>query len=87
VARRIVFYLDEGDRVQAGARFGIVKFGSRMDVIVPPSVSFDAAEGDRVRAGETVLARLPAPAANTSATDAATDASSVADAPRPAAAP
>ncbi len=85
VARRIVFYLDEGDRVRAGARFGIVKFGSRMDVIVPPSVSFAAAEGDRVRAGETVLARLPA--ADTSAADTSASDAVSADAPRPAAAP
>ncbi len=59
VARRIVCYLEEGDRVGAGARFGIVKFGSRMDVVVPPHVEVVADEGQRVRAGETVLGRLP----------------------------
>ena len=62
VARRIVYYLEAGDRVEAGQRFGIVKFGSRMDVIVPPDVPLDVALGQRVVAGETVIGRLPAPA-------------------------
>ncbi len=59
VARRIVYHVGVGDTVQAGERFGVVKFGSRMDVLVPPSITFDVRVGDRVRAGETVLARLP----------------------------
>jgi phosphatidylserine decarboxylase len=59
LARRIVFHLKEGDAVQAGQRFGIVKFGSRMDVLVPPQVTLTVQIGDRVRAGETVLAKLP----------------------------
>lgn len=58
VARRIVYDVQEGDTVVAGERFGIVKFGSRMDVLVPPSVSIDVREGDIVSAGETVLGRL-----------------------------
>ncbi|GIV62229.1 MAG: hypothetical protein KatS3mg044_1095 [Rhodothermaceae bacterium] len=60
VARRIVFHVQEGDTVQAGERFGIVKFGSRMDVLVPPGIPIDVQVGDRVRAGETILGRLPA---------------------------
>ena len=59
VARRIVFHLKEGDTVKAGERFGIVKFGSRMDVIVPPGTPIDVAVGDRVTAGETILGRIP----------------------------
>lgn len=59
VARRIVYHVEEGDSVQAGDRFGIVKFGSRMDVLVPPEVQIDVSEGTRVRAGETVLGRFP----------------------------
>jgi phosphatidylserine decarboxylase len=59
VARRIVFYPKVGDPLKAGDRFGIVKFGSRMDVLVPPSVQFDLAPGQRVVAGETVIGRLP----------------------------
>ena len=57
VARRIVYYVKEGDDVMAGDRFGVVKFGSRMDVIVPIHVQFDVRVGDSVRAGETVLLR------------------------------
>jgi len=58
VARRIVFHINEGDRVKAGDRFGLVKFGSRMDVIVPLDTRFDVSVGDAVRAGETILGHL-----------------------------
>ena len=59
VARRIVYHIGVGDSVHAGDRFGIVKFGSRMDVLVPPVIQFDVSVGDVVKAGETVMARLP----------------------------
>lgn len=59
VARRIEYDIALGETVTAGQRFGIVKFGSRMDVLVPPSVELSVKEGQTVRAGETVLARLP----------------------------
>lgn len=59
VARRIVYHIDEGDTVSAGQRFGIVKFGSRMDLLVPPSMSLDVEEGQHVRAGTTVLGHFP----------------------------
>lgn len=58
VARRIVCYAREGDTYRAGDRYGIVKFGSRMDVIVPLEVSFSVQIGDRVVGGETVLGRI-----------------------------
>lgn len=61
VARRIEYHVQEGDSVRAGERFGIVKFGSRMDVHVPPGVVIQVKEGDRVRAGESVLGRFPSP--------------------------
>ncbi len=61
VARRIEYDLAEGDTVEAGQRFGIVKFGSRMDLLVPPSVNLDVQEGQTVRAGTTVLGRIPNP--------------------------
>lgn len=59
VARRIVYHLGEGDVVAAGQRFGIIRFGSRMDVLVPPSVDLDVEEGQTVRAGVTVIGRFP----------------------------
>lgn len=58
VARRIVYYIKEGDEVTLGERFGIVKFGSRMDVVVPSDVLFDVKVGDSVVGGETVLVRM-----------------------------
>ncbi len=59
VARRIEYDLEEGDRVETGQRFGIVKFGSRMDLLVPPSVELQVEEGQVVRAGTTVLGQIP----------------------------
>jgi len=59
VARRIVFHIKEGESVAAGQRYGIVKFGSRMDVIVPLSVDISVQAGDKVVAGETVLGSFP----------------------------
>jgi phosphatidylserine decarboxylase len=58
LARRIVCRLEPGQMVRAGDRFGIMKFGSRMDVFLPPETSIEVAKGDRVRSGETILARL-----------------------------
>ncbi len=59
VARRIVYHITVGDSVQAGERFGIVKFGSRMDVLVTPDVHFDVVVGQKVTAGETILGFFP----------------------------
>jgi phosphatidylserine decarboxylase len=58
VARRIVCDSVEGQSVQKGARFGIIRFGSRVDVYLPPGCKVLAASGAFVRAGETVLARF-----------------------------
>ncbi|MBI1931556.1 MAG: phosphatidylserine decarboxylase family protein [Ignavibacteriales bacterium] len=55
VARRIVYELNIGDSVKAGERFGMIKFGSRVDVIVPKSWRILVNEGDITRAGETIL--------------------------------
>ncbi|PEN09225.1 phosphatidylserine decarboxylase family protein [Longimonas halophila] len=60
VARRIEFTLHDGQAVEAGARYGIVKFGSRMDVLVPASVEWAVDIGMRVRAGETIIGHVPA---------------------------
>lgn len=59
VARRIAYHVKKGDMVEAGQRFGIIKFGSRMDVFVPQDVMLDVSVGDRVRAGETILGHFP----------------------------
>ena len=59
LARRIVCRVREGDEVDAGARFGVMKFGSRMDVFVPQSSTLRVKVGDRVSAGITVIAVLP----------------------------
>ncbi len=59
LARRVVYHLSPGDTVTAGERFGIVKFGSRMDVHAPAGSRIVVREGDRVRAGETILGYLP----------------------------
>ncbi|MES3630529.1 MAG: phosphatidylserine decarboxylase [Longimonas sp.] len=64
VARRIEFHLEADDQVEAGERYGIVKFGSRMDILVPRSVSWTVDIGTRVRAGETIIGYVPAPAAD-----------------------
>lgn len=58
VARRIRCDLTEGGRVLRGARFGIIRFGSRLDVYLPAGARVLATSGQRVRAGETVLAKL-----------------------------
>jgi phosphatidylserine decarboxylase len=57
LARRIVCTLQEGDTVRAGKRFGMIKFGSRVDVILPSSVTILVRPGLKTRAGETVLAK------------------------------
>ena len=58
VARRIVCELVQGQAVVAGTRFGIIRFGSRVDVYLPPGSEILVTPGMTTRAGETVLARL-----------------------------
>jgi phosphatidylserine decarboxylase len=58
LARRVVCRVATGTEVHAGDRFGIMKFGSRMDVFVPLDATITVAPGDRVRGGETVIAVL-----------------------------
>lgn len=57
IARRIVFTKKPGDRVETGERIGLIKFGSRMDVLLGPEWEIVVREGMRVSAGSTVLAR------------------------------
>ena len=55
LARRIVYRIGEGDQLKAGERFGIMKFGSRMDIVVPYNVEVKIKPGDTTRAGESVI--------------------------------
>lgn len=59
VARRIVTYVEEGERVEQGERIGLIRFGSRVDAYLPPDAIIDVQEGDRVRAGTTVIGWRP----------------------------
>jgi len=58
LARRVVCRVVPGQVLAAGERIGLMKFGSRMDVFVPPSADVLVKTGDTVRAGESVIARL-----------------------------
>jgi len=55
VARRVVFDLKVGDTVKMGNRFGMIKFGSRSDIVVPKGWKLKVKLGDKVTAGETIL--------------------------------
>ena len=58
LARRIVCWKATGDRLKLGERFGMIKFSSRTDVLLPSNVKVTVAEGDRVRGGITVIGRI-----------------------------
>jgi phosphatidylserine decarboxylase len=58
VARRIVCDLHQGDTVRRGARYGMIRFGSRLDIYLPPGAKIAIHDGSVTRAGETVLAEL-----------------------------
>ncbi len=58
IARRIVCWLSPGDRVMRGERFGLIRFGSRMDTFVPLGTDVRVAVGDRVKGGETIVGVL-----------------------------
>lgn len=63
LARRIVCRVVEGQQLARGERIGLMKFGSRMDVFLPPDADLRVSVGDRTIAGETVLATLGSPGA------------------------
>jgi phosphatidylserine decarboxylase len=60
LARRIVCRVGAGAELRAGQRFGVMKFGSRIDLYLPPDSTLRVSVGDRVQSGVTVLATLPA---------------------------
>jgi phosphatidylserine decarboxylase len=57
VARRIVCWKKEGDRVERGERIGLIQFGSRLEVVIPPHARPEVVVGSRVKGGTSVLAR------------------------------
>jgi phosphatidylserine decarboxylase len=58
LARRIVCRLQAGEQVSAGQRFGVMKFGSRIDLFIPRTATIHVKVGDKVVGGETTLATL-----------------------------
>jgi len=61
IARRILCYVEPGDELARGQRYGFIRFGSRVDVYLAPTAKPRVAVGDVVHATETILAELPAP--------------------------
>lgn len=55
--RRIVSYISEGSQVKRGERIGMIRFGSRVDVIIPEVYTYTVNVGDKVKAGESIIAR------------------------------
>jgi phosphatidylserine decarboxylase len=58
LARRIVCWKRRGERVKCGERFGMIKFGSRTDLLMPATIEVVVREGARVRAGETIIGKI-----------------------------
>ena len=65
LARRIVSTVKAGDRVERGQRVGLIKFGSRVDVLIPAEAVLKVRSGSRVKGGSTVIAVLPQPVGDT----------------------
>ena len=58
VARRIVYYLEEGDTIEQGADFGFIKFGSRVDLFLPLDTKINIKLGQKVKGGITIIGEL-----------------------------
>jgi phosphatidylserine decarboxylase len=58
LARRIKWYVKEGDTLEQGDEFGFIKFGSRVDIFLPPGTKITARVGDVTKGGRTVIAEL-----------------------------
>jgi len=59
IARRIACWVREGDKVQAGQRFGLIRFGSRLDIFLPEGSRVAVQKGEKVKAGKTIIGYLP----------------------------
>ena len=58
IARRIICYAEKNIEFKRGSRMGFIRFGSRVDMIVPSNIKIIAKEGDRVLGGKTIIAEL-----------------------------
>ena len=58
LARRIVCRAEVGDKLRRGERYGMIKFGSRLDVYLPKDVKIKVKAGDKIKAGETILGQM-----------------------------
>jgi len=58
IARRIICYIKPGDQLLRGQRFGLICFGSRLDIYLPTDVKLNVAVGDKVKAGTSILGRF-----------------------------
>ncbi len=63
IARRIICRIQPGDHVIRGQRFGLICFGSRLDVYLPPDIKLEVAPGDKVKAGTSILGHCESPRA------------------------
>lgn len=59
IARRIIYYLEPGQKVTTGERFGMIRFGSRTELFVPSGSAIDVKVGDKVKGGLTIIGHLP----------------------------
>lgn len=58
IARRIICYVNSGDHLQRGQRFGLICFGSRLDIYLPTDIKLKVAVGDKVKAGTSILGQF-----------------------------
>jgi phosphatidylserine decarboxylase len=58
IARRILSFIDSGEHLSEGERFGLIRFGSRVDIYMPQNAKIESKLGDKVIAGETIIAYL-----------------------------
>ena len=59
IARRIVCWVKTGDSLERGERFGLIMFGSRVDIYMPPGTDVRVKPGDKTKSGETILGVMP----------------------------
>ena len=55
IARRIIYHVSEGDSVEMGKRFGLIRYGSRVDIFIPENVELKVGIDDKVFGGETII--------------------------------